>query len=156
MKKILLLLFLLIFCSCSIRINPAAQYGVQAPMSAWYNTTDRWQIEYVAWFVDFGNRNGVRCPQPLSVGAIRYELLTRMNQGRISGSDLVYQQIDKILAESGCEIAGIKAAPVPVLEPIVVPPPPEATINAAGKRIPIGTCENLRTRSETLREYGCI
>ena len=60
----------------------------------------------------------------------------------------------------GPDPAGIKAAPVPVLEPIaVVPLQPEATINAEGKRIPAGTCENLRTRSastETLREYGCL
>lgn len=47
----------------------------------------------------------------------------------------------------------------PVKPIVVVPPQPEATINAEGKRIPAGTCENLRTRSastETLREYGCI
>ena len=112
MKNLKALLCLFLFgCATNggpgfrLSVNPAAQYGASAPMSAWYDTNDRWQIEYVAYFVDLLNKNGMRCPYPITVGAIRYELLTRYNQGRVPAGSLVYQEMDKLLPEMGCVIS---------------------------------------------------
>jgi hypothetical protein len=164
-KPLLLFLLSLLGPGCALRVHVhTALQGVQAPVSDWYNAPDRWQIQYVAAIVDAGNSTGIRCPGTVTVGAIRYELLTRVNQGRIQGTDLVYDQIQKILSEAGCvtntgtKIVPLQVVPREAAAPIVVPPQPVPTINAEGKRIPAGLCENLVARSakpETFREYGC-
>jgi hypothetical protein len=137
-------------CALRVHVHTALQ-GVQAPVSDWYNAPDRWQIQYVAAIVDAGNSTGIRCPGTVTVGAIRYELLTRVNQGRIQGTDLVYDQIQKILSEAGCvtntgtKIVPLQVVPREAAAPIVVPPQP----------VPYDQCGRQADPGWALRKSGC-
>jgi hypothetical protein len=77
----------------------------ETPISAWYAAPSNYQVSHIYKIVDALNSTGVRCPtNPPTVAAIRYDLLTRANQGRIQGEEKLLDWVYIVLADAGCGV----------------------------------------------------
>lgn len=77
----------------------------ETTLEAWYQVPSHYQIDRVYRIVDALNSTGLRCPQPVSVGALRYELLRRCNDPGVKPGDIhprLFESVMFILSDGGC------------------------------------------------------